>query len=340
MFKKIVLLSLLLYALVGCVGQSSQPVSPTLDELLRTDEQQVALETTKTATRTPTQTLVPLSTWTPAPTIVHTRALNQSPTPEIPCDHAVPGNPLDITIPDGTVLAPGETFTKTWRLENVGSCTWTYFYTLTFFSGNSLNAMQTNLFTQKVESGDVVDLSVEMQAPQIPGVYQSNWMLSNAEGELFGIGRNRDAPFWVNIEVISVSTTPQTPTPTPTLTHTPEGSLTGDVDLEDGDQFDLDSGILNPEAAAQADFTYQYDGTPPHILSVLNGTQWMVYGENQPAISDCSAATLLDNAISFSEVPVGTYVCYRTSGAVLGRLKIEGFEEGHLSVSFLTWLVP
>jgi len=103
------------------------------------------------------------------------------------------------------------------------------------------------MLTQEVKSGDVIDLTVSMQAPQIPGVYQSNWMLSSAEGKLFGIGRNGDAPFWVKIEVVPAGTVTQTPTPTPTLTPTAEGYLAGDVDLEDGDKFDLDNGILNPD---------------------------------------------------------------------------------------------
>jgi len=30
----------------------------------------------------------------------------------------------DVNIPDGTVFPPGTTFTKTWRLKNVGTCTW------------------------------------------------------------------------------------------------------------------------------------------------------------------------------------------------------------------------
>ncbi|MEA3326585.1 MAG: NBR1-Ig-like domain-containing protein [Chloroflexota bacterium] len=340
MIKRIALFSLLLISLVGCIRQPAPAAVPTLDEIRQTNEQQVTLEAATATKPIPTQTLQPLSTWTPVPTIERTRPLIQSPTPDVPCDQAAAGVPLDVTIPDGTVMTPGEHFTKTWRLENVGSCTWTRLYALTFFSGNSLNALQTNFLIQEIESGDVVDLTVSMQAPQNLGVYQSNWMLSNAKGELFGIGRNGDAPFWVKIEVVPVGTATQTPTPTPTLTQTPEGFLTGDVNLANGDQFDLDNGILNPEVASQADFNYQYDGTPPHILSVMNGTQWMVYGENQPAIGDCTAATLLDNAISFTEVPVGTYVCYRTSEALLGRLMIEGFEEGQLSISFLTWLAP
>src|SRR6185295_11416560 len=30
----------------------------------------------------------------------------------------------DITIPDGSVLKPGEDFTKIWRIQNTGNCRW------------------------------------------------------------------------------------------------------------------------------------------------------------------------------------------------------------------------
>ena len=30
----------------------------------------------------------------------------------------------DVTIPDGTVLQPNETFVKTWRIKNIGTCAW------------------------------------------------------------------------------------------------------------------------------------------------------------------------------------------------------------------------
>jgi hypothetical protein len=175
-----------------------------------------------------------------------------------------------------------------------------------------------------------------MEAPQTPGTYQSNWMLSDSEGNLFGIGRNGDAPFWVKIEVIPANTATSTATPTQTIT--PEGDLFGDVDLVDGDQFDLDAGVLNPDMSDVADFDYQYDGTPTHILSLLNETQWMVYGENEPEYEDCSVADLLENAISFSDVPDGLYICYRTSENAFGRLLIGGYDDGELSLSFLTWI--
>ena len=43
----------------------------------------------------------------------------------------------DVTVPDGTRYDPGATFTKTWRLKNIGTCTWTTSYTLVFDSGDA-----------------------------------------------------------------------------------------------------------------------------------------------------------------------------------------------------------
>jgi hypothetical protein len=43
----------------------------------------------------------------------------------------------DVSIPDGTTFAPGETFTKTWRIRNAGTCTWSG-YSLVFDSGDSM----------------------------------------------------------------------------------------------------------------------------------------------------------------------------------------------------------
>ena len=46
----------------------------------------------------------------------------------------------DVTIPDGTQVLPGETFTKMWRLKNSGTCTWTPDYALVWVSGADLKA--------------------------------------------------------------------------------------------------------------------------------------------------------------------------------------------------------
>jgi len=36
----------------------------------------------------------------------------------------------DVTVSDGSLISPGSSFKKTWRLQNIGTCTWTSSYAL------------------------------------------------------------------------------------------------------------------------------------------------------------------------------------------------------------------
>lgn len=338
--KLIIVLTICLLGLTACGARNTPTALPTLDAtvLNQTAIYQVTLAATLAYTPIPTQTLPPLSTWTPIPTIDRTRPPIQTPTPDIPCDMAAAGHPIDVTIPDGMMMEPGESFSKTWRLENVGSCTWTRLYALTFFSGNSMNAIQVNPLLQPIQPGGVIDVTVNMEAPLDPGIYQSNWMLSNEVGELFGIGPNGDAPFWVKIEVVpSVTATPQL---TPTPTSTPVVYKTGDAVVQNSNQFDLDSGTINPDDVTETDFVYQKGSDPAHILMTMNGTRWVVYGNQEPTYGACVQSQLSGNAISFTEITEEIYVCYRTSDALPGWLKIKAIEGEGLSISFLTWSKP
>ncbi|RPJ50549.1 MAG: hypothetical protein EHM21_04765, partial [Chloroflexi bacterium] len=121
-----------------------------------------------------------------------------------PCDLVQPGRPLDVTVPDDTRFHPGEYFSKTWRLVNVGSCPWTREYAAVWFSGNELGLVRSQPLSKEVRSGQTIDITVDMVAPQTPGTYQSNWKLSNPKGDLVGIGPKGDAPFWVRIVVVAV----------------------------------------------------------------------------------------------------------------------------------------
>jgi len=108
----------------------------------------------------------------------------------------------DVTIPDDFELRPGEEFTKTWRLENAGSCTWSIGYVLVFEKGDSLGAPATVLLTnQPVLPGETIDVSVDFQAPQEIGSYQGYWKIRNVKGETFGLGEFGQ-PFWVKINVV------------------------------------------------------------------------------------------------------------------------------------------
>ncbi len=338
--KKLLLLCCFI-VLTACSGLDSAVLTPTLDAtaLNQTAVVQVTLDAPDETSPVPTQTLPPADTPTTAPTIGRTRPPIHTPTPQTPCDKAAAGHPIDVTIPDGTVMNPGEVFAKTWRLENAGSCTWTRQYVVTFFSGNSLNAAQINALAKPVKPGEQIDVTVDMKAPQELGIYQSNWMLSNEDGELFGLGPNGDAPFWVKIEVVPAIT--ETPQATPTVTPTPVVYLSGEAFLADGDQLDLDSGTLNPEDVTTSDLVYQTGEDPAHILLTMNGTEWAMYGEDEPSFGDCAGVDTSGVAIGFDDVPEGTYGCYRTSDALPGRFLIVGITTDQtLLIRFLTWSLP
>lgn len=140
-------------------------------------------------------TTVP-ATFTPTPTT--TKPPTTTPTP-LPCDQA--GFVADITIKDGTVLSSGDAFTKTWRLKNVGVCTWTSDYDLVFIKGDQLKANSVKALSGNVKSGETVDLSVDMVAPNKEGNYAGYWMLRNSSGKLFGLGTKGDQVFWIDIKV-------------------------------------------------------------------------------------------------------------------------------------------
>jgi hypothetical protein len=146
----------------------------------------------------PTQTVAPAATNTQSPVYTDTPAPTATETP-IPCDQISWGK--DVTVPDGTEIVPGESFKKTWRLRNSGSCTWTSGYELVFQSGNSMGApASVQITTSTVEPGEEVDVSVDLEAPVSSGTYQGYFKLRNTDGVVFGIGSDSN-PFWVKIVV-------------------------------------------------------------------------------------------------------------------------------------------
>jgi hypothetical protein len=107
----------------------------------------------------------------------------------------------DITIPDDTIIAPGQTFTKSWELLNSGTCIWGSAYSLVFVTGDQMGAPNIQPLGQIVELGQTIELSVALVAPLEPGNYRGEWKLRNATGLLFGIGLEADDPFWIQIIV-------------------------------------------------------------------------------------------------------------------------------------------
>jgi len=115
------------------------------------------------------------------------------------CDWA--GFVMDVTVPDGTVVAPNTPLTKTWRLKNIGTCTWTTAYAVQFASGDQMSAPAAVNLASTVAPGGTVDVTVQMTAPASAGHYRGNWKLRNAAGVSFGIGSTATSAFWVDINV-------------------------------------------------------------------------------------------------------------------------------------------
>jgi len=107
----------------------------------------------------------------------------------------------DVTIPDETRIDNGDGFTKTWRLRNSGDCTWTRDYDLIFLSGYRMDGSAVNPLPGIVEPGQIVDLTVDLEAPDDYGTYWGYWILRNARGGIFGLGNDANLPFWVKIVV-------------------------------------------------------------------------------------------------------------------------------------------
>lgn len=101
----------------------------------------------------------------------------------------------DVTVTDGTTFSPGENFTKTWRVQNVGTCTWTADYALVFDTGERMSGSSPQLLMGSIAPGNTVDVSVNLIAPGTPGNYVSNWQIRNNTNILF-------AKLYVQIKVV------------------------------------------------------------------------------------------------------------------------------------------
>jgi hypothetical protein len=143
---------------------------------------------TPTATLTPVITNTPLITDTPAgPTNTPfslTPILPVGPT-QSTCDNFLFIS--DVTIPDGTEMAPGETFEKTWRIQNTGPCTWNAGYVIVPGWGDIMSGPYSKNIPVVVNPGDMLDMSITLAAPTTPGTYFGAWRMQNDRGTNFGI---------------------------------------------------------------------------------------------------------------------------------------------------------
>ena len=87
------------------------------------------------------------------------------------------------------MLVPGQDFTKGWRVQNDGTCAWPADFELAYANGNRIEAAMGGSSVKlgrAVQPGEQIDLSVNLRAPQVYGVFQGFWQMRDALGQSFG----------------------------------------------------------------------------------------------------------------------------------------------------------
>ena len=189
--KSLPMILILLTALMlSACGSSQAEDTPTLS----VDDLQTAAVGTFQAIQTQTALAAPTMT-PPPPTTTATLAL----LPTLPLNTQAVNTPVvaatascnkllyisDVTVPDNTAVNPGQTFTKTWRVQNSGSCAWATGYKFSLVGGDAMGG-QTVTLTTSVAPGSSYDISVPMTAPSKSGKLTGSWRMSAAAGVYFG----------------------------------------------------------------------------------------------------------------------------------------------------------
>jgi hypothetical protein len=185
-----IIISISLGILAGACGLGSADATPTMSaEMIETQAVAAfAAGLTETALAMPTETSTP----TPSPSPTMTTTPEQTSTAAATTAVSLPTSSCfsmayeaDVTVPDNTSMTPGQTFTKTWRVRNNGSCAWETGFNLTFTGGEAMGGTAVAL-TQAVAIGDSVELSVPLTAPSTNGTYRGNWRMTRTNGTFFG----------------------------------------------------------------------------------------------------------------------------------------------------------
>jgi hypothetical protein len=209
--------------ILGACGSKAAEATPTATpvdinavytQAAQTVIAQLTLEA-PTITPTPAFTNTPLATATPA--------ISQPTLTKIPPTAASCANMTfvsDVTIPDGEKVSAGQEFTKTWRVKNSGTCTWTTDFKLAYVRGDKMSGQNVPL-AGAVPTGQTVDISITLKAPSKSGKVTGVWSLMDDKGAYFG------PVITVVIDVSSLTPSPTgSVTATPTLNSTTESTAT------------------------------------------------------------------------------------------------------------------
>jgi hypothetical protein len=201
MKSRLIVTVLLIAMLIAACGPSATPTGPTADvAAIRTSAAStVVSQFTLTAAvftpvvpAGPTDYPAPVETEVPDATATVTtlpvaQVTNAEGTVVALCDkYSWDPNTVDVNIPDNTPVSPGQDFVKTWKIKNIGTCTWGEGYKLVFSYSSSPNDDSLNGVAQPLTAAiapqQELEVSVQFTAPDLPGTYFSVWTMQNAKG--------------------------------------------------------------------------------------------------------------------------------------------------------------
>jgi len=108
----------------------------------------------------------------------------------------------DLTIFDGTQMAPSTPFTKIWRLKNIGEVPWPPGTRMLFVGGDQMTTEMSVPLSREtaVMPGEEVDVAIEMVAPTEHGRYLGYWRLTGPF-----MRRKFGQKVWCHVQVVDPS---------------------------------------------------------------------------------------------------------------------------------------
>lgn len=144
----------------------------------------------RTAPEGPLLSPVPALTDTPLPLATATISATETPLSEAAVQNCTTSAILaGETYPDGTIVLPGTTFTKMWRIQNSGTCTWDTTWQLVFTGGDRLDSSLIYNLPLPAGPGQSIEIPIILKSPDGSGPHTGEWMLKSPWGKTFGIGQ-------------------------------------------------------------------------------------------------------------------------------------------------------
>lgn len=122
--------------------------------------------------------------------------------------------------------------------------------------------------------------------------------------------------------------------PLPPIVISPVTQSTGPVALQQTYLVNLDNGSVT---TAGADLWYEAATAVQKFFTPKNGARLSWAGGAQRGWAGCKAAAYSTAKISIYNVPVGSYMCYRTNQGKYGEFRLNGYTGTTMKLGYTTW---